>query len=314
MYFNYTILFAQFIISYNKIYEDSEFFNKYNIFKNNYDQIQFFNSQNNTYKLGINEYADLTQDEWNNKLNAFGFNTDNSCPDYEFKNIETPDSIDWRDAGIVPPIRDQGSCGSCWAFAITGATESTWIQTLDISGMNNLTEFYLSPQQLIDCSSDYGNAGCSGGYIDYTFRYIIDNGICLDSDYQYIAESNELCLECRTVVKLTNCYEIPEGNQLVLKEAVSIRPVVIGVEADNFVFQFYQSGIITGSDCGTSMNHAILIIGYGEDEETNIKYWIVKNSWGTSWGEDGYVRIERSEWEDDIGVCGIALEPVMAEI
>ena len=314
MYINYSILFAQFIISYNKFYEEHEILNKFNIFKSNYQQIQMVNSENNTYQLGINEYADLTQSEWSVKYNSLNFDEVKTCPSFEFTGKSVPASIDWREHGIVTPVRDQGSCGSCWAFAISGATESTWIQTLNSTGLTNLTEYYLSPQELVDCSSSYGNLGCSGGYIDSTFEYIIDNGICLDSQYPYTGQNDPSCSKCSPAVKLGNCYDIPSGNQLALKEAVSIRPVVVCIEADKFVFQFYKSGIISGDECGTSLDHAVLAIGYGDDSSTGMKYWIVKNSWGTGWGADGYVLIERSDMEDDLGVCGIASLPVMAEM
>ena len=313
MYFNYTILFAQFMINYDKIYGDNEFLDRYNIFKENYQQIQFYNLQNNTFKLGINEYADLTIDEWYRRFNSLYLNKNSICSDFEYQNSDLPQSVDWREEGIVTPIRNQRNCGSCWAFATASATESTWIQGMNRTVATNLTDYYLSPQQLVDCSTEYGNEGCSGGYIDNTFEYIIDRGLCLESEYKYTGEDNS-CNKCNSAIRLKSCYDIPQGNQLALKHAVAIRPVVISVEADNFIFRFYESGIITDSECGTELDHAIVIVGYGEDTETNMKYWIVRNSWGTTWGENGYIRIERSESEDDVGICGIASFPVMVEI
>ena len=158
-------------------------------------------------------------------------------------------------------------------------------------------------------SKIYGNFGCNGGLMDSAFEYAIDNGMCLYESAPYEMETGK-CSDvsgCEKVAFFEYCVDVTPDNQMHLKEALTYAPVSIAIEADTRVFQFYSGGIITSDSCGTNLDHGVLVVGYGEDEGT--MYWTVKNSWGSSWGESGYVRIERSESTDDEGVCGIAMQP-----
>jgi C1A family cysteine protease len=228
------------------------------------------------------------------------------CSQYSYQEQTVPSSIDWRELGAVTPVKDQGQCGSCWSFSATGAMEGAWAITT-----GNLVS--LSEEQLVDCSKKYGNLACNGGLMDNAFQYAIDNGMCVESDYPYTASSGSSgssgsCqTKCDPEVTITGCADVPANNQLALKEAVSFGPVSIAIEADQRIFQSYSSGVITSSTCGTELDHGVLIVGYGT--ENGVDYWLVKNSWSTTWGDEGYVKIERSDSTNDIGICGIAAQP-----
>jgi hypothetical protein len=304
--------FLSFQKNFNKIYvSETELQQRFEIFKENVINIFQHNlEKKENYTMSINQFTDLTSAEFEKDVIRGGFigSTTSSlrgkskCSQYTYQQIKVPSSIDWRTSGAVTPVKDQGQCGSCWSFSATGAMEGAWsIAT------GNLVS--LSEEQLVDCSKRYGNLGCNGGLMDNAFQYAIDNGMCVESDYPYTASAGSCKSTCEPEVTITDCADVPPDNQLALKEAVSFGPVSIAIEADQRIFQFYSGGVITSSTCGTDLDHGVLIVGYGTDSETNIDYWLVKNSWSTTWGDDGYVKIERSDSTNDIGICGIAAQP-----
>ena len=142
--------------------------------------------------------------------------------------------------------------------------------------------------------------------MDSAFQYAKDNGMCLETAYPYTATGGD-CQKCDPVVQISGCVDVTKNNQIALKEAVSRGPVSIAIEADKKAFQLYTSGVLTGDACGTNLDHGVLIAGYGEESGT--AYWLVKNSWGPTWGDNGYIKIERSDSTSDKGVCGIAMQP-----
>jgi len=293
--------FQKFITRFDKSYSTlKEFENRFEVFKSNMEYIHEHNSQDHSYKLGVTPFADLTEDEFArfNGIRTEGpFST--GCDKFTSINTDIPSSYDWRDHEAVNPVKDQGQCGSCWSFSATGAMEGAWA-----IAKGSLVS--LSEQQLVDCSKSYGNHGCNGGLMDSAFQYAKDNGMCLETAYPYTANGGD-CQKCDPVVTISGCVDVTKNNQVDLKEAVSIGPVSIAIEADTKAFQLYTSGVLTGDACGTNLDHGVLIAGYGEEDGT--EYWLVKNSWGPTWGDNGYIKLGRSDSTNDPGVCGIAMQP-----
>jgi C1A family cysteine protease len=256
--------------------------------------------------MAINKFSDLTPSEFKELyVGKMYRSSDFGCISTDLDTQTDIETFDWRNYNVVNPVRNQGQCGSCWAFATTANAESVWaIHT------GNLYD--LSEQYLVDCATGIGyfNMGCDGGNMDSAFKYMINNKQCNESAYPYtsgVTESKGKCHSCNEFTTFSSCYDVMTKNQLALKMAVMQNPVVIGIEADTYYFQSYSSGILTSELCGTTIDHAVEIVGFGIDN--GIKYWSVRNSWGDDWGEDGYFRILRTDSTDDAGICGLALEP-----
>ena len=307
-------IFYDFQDRFSKKYENSfELEDRFNIFRDNVHNIISHNAlANKTFTMDINQFTDLTEEEFRSShvgglfrsKYAFAGLNSKSCSSFSSTGATLPTSVDWRTKNAVTPVKDQGQCGSCWSFSATGAIEGAWAVT-----KGSLVS--LSEQELVDCAGiKYGSMGCNGGLMDGAFNFAIDNGICADSSYTYTSGTTQTggtCKKCSSAVTVKACFDVKPSDQVSLKEAVSIRPVAIAIEADTRYFQSYSSGILTSDTCGTNLDHGVLIVGYGED--SGQKYWLVKNSWGTSWGDGGYLKIARSESTSDGGVCGIAMEP-----
>jgi len=301
--------FNQFLEKFGKRYDSIETLERrFEVFRDNLRTIISHNlNSHNNFTLGVNQFADLTSTEYKSKYTG-GFSRDSltkpiissSCVMFRPTGKAVPETVDWRTQNAVTPVKDQGQCGSCWSFSATGAMEGAW----SIAKKELVS---LSEQQLVDCSKRYGNMGCNGGLMDNAFTYVMDSGICSEAAYPYTAVGGDCSVGCKSVTNVYSCMDVPSNNQVALKEAVSMGPVSIAIEADTKVFQLYSSGVLTGSACGTNLDHGVLIAGYGV--ENGIKYWLVKNSWSTSWGADGYLKIERSDSTNDAGVCGIAMQP-----
>ena len=274
-----------------------------------YDNHDYINKLNEKSQNGVtyeeNKFINHTAiqfDQLYKGLNQPSESETTKCVVFEMgaEDSSSPDSWDWRDHNAVTSVKDQGKCGSCWSFSAVGALEGAWFIST-----NQLYNF--SEQQLMDGSRRYGKMACNGGLMDKAFEYAIDNGMCKLEDVPYDAES-EFCTQtvknCPKVAHFSQCFEIPANNERLLREAVYRSPVAVSIEADTKTFQFYQGGILDSTNCGTTLDHGVLAVGYGEEDGK--KYWIVKNSWGADWGENGYVRIGRADSEDSEGVCGIA--------
>ncbi|CAH0559112.1 unnamed protein product [Brassicogethes aeneus] len=207
---------------------------------------------------------------------------------YETSLGQVDDMVDWRKKGAVTPVKQQGQCGSCWAFSSTGALEGQH-QILN----NKLVS--LSEQNLLDCTSSYGNMGCSGGLMTSTFKYVTDHGVTTEEKYPYTGIVGQ-CKQSNVVLKAKGYKEIRSNDENSLQQAVSsVGPISVAVHA-NTNLQSYKSGVFSDRSCSnTELNHAVLIVGYTPE------YWIVKNSWGSAWGEHGYAKFRRGT-----NMCGIA--------
>jgi C1A family cysteine protease len=277
---------------------------RFAIFRKNMINIISHNSDaNQNFTMGVNQFTDLTSDEFR-MMYVGGLKTEvgsYGCKTFSSSASGAPATIDWRTKGAVTSVKDQGQCGSCWSFSSTGAVEGAWAIS-----KGQLTDF--SEQELVDCATgiSYGSHGCNGGQMEGAFKFVIENGQCTLSSYPYTAKDGT-CQKCTAVARISSCSDVKPNDQLSLKAAVAQQPIAVAIEADTRYFQSYSGGILDSSSCGTTLDHGVLTVGYGE--ENGQKYWLVKNSWGTTWGDKGYVKIARSDSTNDKGICGIAMDP-----
>lgn len=253
-----------------------------------------------TYTLDMNKFADMTTDEWRGMMLGTVKNAGESFCDNSYirdpYNLVVPKKVNWNHKGYVTPVKDQKQCGSCWAFSTTGSLEG---QTFKKTGKL----ISLSEQNLVDCSGPEGNMGCQGGLMDNAFKYIATHGIESEEKYPYIAK-NETCKYNKEYVAatLTGCVDIEQGDESALMDAsAKIGPISVGIDAGHKSFQLYSEGIYYEEDCSsTRLDHGVLVVGYGTENDK--PYWEVKNSWGTTWGMKGYIRMSRNHNNN----CGIA--------
>lgn len=287
---------------------------RYDIFTKNLDFIEKHNSEYSmglkTYTLGVNYFADWSFDEFKNKM--FGTRTANKTISNNKlstflrlpKHMKLPAEFDWRKEGAVTEVKNQGECGSCWAFSTTGSLEGA-----NFRANGKLVE--LSEQQLVDCSGKFENQGCNGGLMDNAFEYVKENGgIDTESSYPYHAHQGRCHFKKKAIGSQCSGYnDIQSGSEDALKEAVAtVGPISIAIDATEGNFMLYKEGVLIDDTCGNTddtLDHGVLLVGYGTDTDKNGKsldYWIVKNSWGPGWGEDGYIRMARNM----NNMCGVA--------
>lgn len=289
--------FVEYAKAYGKSYSGDEVYHRQQIFESSLKEIKEINSRNGTWTAGLNKFSDMTWDEFRSAYlitepqdcSATGTHVKSEGP--------LPDSVDWRTKNVVTRVKDQGQCGSCWTFSSTGAVESAHaIATGHLP--------YLSEQQLIDCAGNFDNHGCEGGLPSHAFQYIMYNG-GLDTEDAYPYEGKDA--SCRfskagVGARLKNEVNITEGADAEVTDAVAnVGPVSVAYEVVSD-FKHYKSGVYQSTECKNGpmdVNHAVLAVGYGTED--HIPYYLVKNSWGTGFGIDGYFKIIRGK-----NMCGIS--------
>ncbi|KAJ4702333.1 Cysteine proteinase [Melia azedarach] len=303
-------LFESWMSKFEKVYDSlEEKLQRFEIFKDNLEHIDEANKKIKNYWLGLNEFADLSHDEFRRMYlglkpdldgRRLRSTSESKLEEYfTYKNVDVvdlPKSVDWRKKGAVTHVKNQGSCGSCWAFSTVAAVEG-----INQIVTGNLTS--LSEQELIDCDNTYNN-GCNGGLMDYAFTYIVSSGgLHKEEDYPYIMEEGtcELTKEESEVVTINGYHDVPQNNEESLLKALANQPLSVAIEASGRDFQFYSGGVFDGH-CGTELDHGVAAVGYGSTK--GIDYIIVKNSWGPKWGEKGYIRMKRNTGKSE-GLCGI---------
>lgn len=270
------------------------------MFRENLKHIDERNKEVSSYWLGLNEFADLSHEEFKSKylgLRAEFPRSRDYSGEFRYRDVaDLPESVDWRKKGAVTHVKNQGACGSCWAFSTVAAVEG-----INQIVTGNLTT--LSEQELIDCDTTF-NSGCNGGLMDYAFAFIASNGgLHKEDDYPYLMEEGT-CEEQKEdvdIVTISGYEDVPEKDEESLLKALAHQPLSVAIEASGRDFQFYSGGVFNGP-CGTELDHGVAAVGYGSSK--GLDYIIVKNSWGPKWGEKGYIRMKRNTGKTE-GLCGI---------
>jgi C1A family cysteine protease len=312
-------------------YHEIKFINdahEYGTFANwvdNDKHIETINARNMTYTLGHNQFSGMTIGEFKDYL---GFSTrsmasshlrgsetpcsvsEDGCTKQLIEDLALPESIDWEKSGAVTPVKNQGQCGSCWSFSTTGALEGAYFIK-----EGDLISF--SEQQLVSCDNrqDHGkDMGCNGGLMDNAFSWIHHNGgLCAENAYPYTSGTTKTAGSCITgctnVIDsdVQSYVDVEQKSDNAMMTALSKQPVSIAIQADQKDFQLYKSGVFDG-DCGTQLDHGVLVVGYGTKDGAD--YYKVKNSWGETWGDKGYIYLGRGDnFNKGSGQCGMLLQP-----
>jgi len=300
---------------------EHEFLHLLTNWKNNDRIIEETNAKNLTYTLGHNAFSGMSSEEFAEHMH-FGLNREliagsSSSLRGGFDSVvSVPASVDWRTEGAVTPVKNQKSCGSCWSFSTTGALEGIYAIK-----RGNLVSF--SEQQLVDC--DYIRAGgtslgCNGGDMESAMEWIgKNNGLCTEQAYPYVSgttQTNGPCQKTCSIVSgsdISTTVSVSANSDSAMMTALAQQPVSVAIEADQSSFQLYKSGVFTGS-CGTNLDHGVLLVGYGN--MNGLDYYIMKNSWSTSWGSQGYMYMGKGvdatgkPYNGGKGQCGVLMQGV----
>ncbi|XP_076445208.1 procathepsin L-like [Babylonia areolata] len=310
----YEATWTQFKKTHGKNYTLVEEAKRRSVFMDNVKRIEEHNwhyfQKTKSYYLGINQFTDLTEEEYKQYNRLMKQRVDDKkkihCTEFMTPlNWFVPPFVNWTAKGYVTPVKNQGQCGSCWSFSTTGSLEGQHFRQT-----GKLVS--LSEQQLVDCSSSFGNQGCNGGLMDQAFEYIYSaGGLETESEYPYDA-MDERCkfIKSEVAATLTGCKDIPSEDEDMLTKAVASQgPVSVAIDAGHSSFQMYAGGVYDEPECSTTqLDHGVLVVGYGSLEGQ--EYWLVKNSWGTSWGDQGYIMMSRNK-ENQCGIATSASFPVV---
>lgn len=296
---------GQFKTEYGKQYATWEEHERRMTWEANLQYIEKHNAEaserKHTFILGENEFADMTSEEFVSVMNGYRHNDVTAALCHLYVNnaelSDIPDTVDWREQGYVTKVKNQGQCGSCWAFSVTGSLEG---QNFKKTG--KLVS--LSEKNLMDCSRKEGNKGCDGGLMDLGFEYVIKNhGIDTEASYPYKPEDGKCKFNQTNIGAIEQgCKDIWKGSEKELQKAVANEgPISVGIDASHAFFQLYKSGVYYDELCSSrKLDHGVLVVGYGNEQGQD--YWIVKNSWGPKWGQEGYILMSRNRHNN----CGIA--------
>lgn len=289
------------------IKDGKEFLERLSIFADNFDLIEKHNSDSTqTYKFGLNRFSHLTYQEWKDEVRVGGTRVPNlrrnpNTPVHEAPNDSSsnPASVNWVTSGAVTAVKNQGNCGSCWSFSTTGALEGAY--QIKYGKLESFSE-----QELVSCDTSGQDDGCNGGWMDDAFDFVkAHGGLTTESAYPYTSGDTGKSGTCKTTGYTNNANVAPKshtdvkaGSVSALESALVKQPVSIAIQANQPAFQHYSSGVLTGT-CGQRLDHGVLAVGYGT--EGGNPYWLVKNSWGPTWGEQGYIKILKS----DADLCGV---------
>lgn len=273
--------------------------------------IEEINQQNLSYTLAHNAYSGMSIDEFSEfmKFNKNVKYLRRVRSEYDSRvlleenleyNVVLPQSVDWRTKGVVNAIKDQGQCGSCWAFSTVASVESA-------VAIKTGTLYSFSEQELVDCDT-FLNQGCNGGTMDVAFNWIgKQGGLCTESDYPYVSGTTQKAGTCKSTCKpvpaskVQSHVDVQPNSDTAMMTALASQPVSVAIEADQRDFQLYSSGVFTAS-CGTNLDHGVALVGYSTD------YYILRNSWGTSWGDKGYMYLGKGSQYGTSGQCGVLME------
>ena len=302
----FSALWQSWKLKHNKQYALGEESARFAIFIENVNKITKNNIENDEVKFAINQFADLTATEFKQTYAS----CNHAKPDPETQNnalsfnLEDPlpDEFDWRKKGAVTPVKNQGQCGSCWTFSATGAIEGFYF-------INHGQLLSFSEQQIVDCDDLGEDKGCHGGWHYSAIEYAGIYGLHTEKDYPYHAYHTKCKYDKSKAIVTNKNYTVVAANSTANLKAALVNngPVSVAIEADQDVFQFYQRGVIS-SGCGARLDHAVLVVGY--QKVGKLEAFIVKNSWGSGWGDRGYVLISSLQTlNKGRGVCGILAMP-----
>jgi len=267
------------------------------VYSNNYAEVYRISQQHPNTTFELNKFADLPSDEFASIYTGYKespFLQQTNVVKLDESNLKS--TVNWVTAGAVAPVKDQGHCGSCWAFSAVSALETANYLQKKMSSVPTYSE-----QQLVDCAGgSYHNKGCHGGLMDNAFRYVEAHPLQTEDDYPYRGVEGS-CKSGTGHGTATGFTDVQRGSASQLRAALNGQTVSVAIQANESVFQFYKSGVLDSAACGTSLNHGVISVGYGT--ENGKDYFLVRNSWGPSWGDKGYIKIGANN------ICGILSFP-----